>query len=223
MKLEDESWQALTNYLIALRGPKLWRCYGFPVFWKDGEEAYEHGIVGKSATTVNDWWKYTFAFESGYCLYAGFFNTVVDGWDRTKARPGQKPTRQSWVAVYRPVDPFQRPYTEMQLVIWDMAAKERFPGNTPVSEQDLTEAQQAIIRCVRKNTGTKNEGSFLSQVWLGGFGSFEVFENDLDTTITHLETMLSRRQEALPSEPERMSLTGFKPVRTIDHDMFARP
>jgi len=234
--LKDDSAEALCSFLMKIGKPWAWRNYGFPVLWIDGDEAYGFQVLDVGKTSMSQWWNYTWPFGNPpnstpksstkciYSTYVGFFYTVMQGWDRSKATPGQKPRRQPWLAVYR-VNPYTPPFTKTEVIIWDPTAPEKFADGADPREEDLLPAQRALVQLVREKTADKNPGTTLATVWLGGFRQPPTYKNHIDITLDFLRCMVADLREYLPI-PAKSMLHDFRKVQasgqTVPHSLPAR-
>ncbi len=206
----------LDNYLMEMNGkPKVWRVYGYAVYWRDADEAFNCGVLSTFHKTIKEWWNYLIPFSPPYSVYIALFHTVVDGWSKDEAHAGEKPQREPWLGCYRPSTFQAHPCTDMDLIIWDPIARERFPAGTAIEERDLPQGQQAVIRCVSDNTSSKNVGSNLARVWLGGPTRAMKSENDLDTTAEYLKSLVWGLKTQLPHKAEALMDLGYRRVRLL--------
>ena len=220
--LKDDNPVTLSSFLKSIGARWVWRCNGYPVLWKDGDEAYQFQVLDMAKYSLSGWFNYTWPFgklarfSSIYSTYIGFFYTVMDGWDKSRATPGQKPRRQPWLAVYRAVNPHKEPpFTKVEVIIWDPAAPKKFADISNPREEDLLPAQQAAIRMVREKTGDKNPGTTLERVWLGGFRQpSSTYKTHFDITLDFLRCMVDNLKEYLPAA-EHILLGDFRRVQMI--------
>jgi len=232
--VEDDTYYCISRLLLGIvPQPPMhrWRCFGYPIFWRNSNEAFDHGATREA--TFKNWWTYSWPFghqphlmrspgprgpnQSLYSVYLGFFYTVVDGWDRSKAPRGSKPPRQPWLAVYRVANLHDMDCTRLELIIWDPAASDRVPNSAILSEENLTTAQRELVRFVRDNTAKKNPDSFLTNVWLGGSRPQDASENDLDATLNYLLTAVGYLKEYIPVGERMMQSRGYRQVTKTSH------
>ena len=121
--------------------------------------------------------------------------------------------RHPWLAIYRPVNTHQFPWSQVELIIWDMAAHERCPHGVP-QEDGLLDMQQKLIDYVRQHTEEKNPGMPFKRVWLGGF-SLPPCESSfpIDITFAFLGAMLAKLPAVLPAHERHLIQSNFKQVQ----------
>ncbi|AEO61576.1 hypothetical protein MYCTH_109232 [Thermothelomyces thermophilus ATCC 42464] len=179
--IRTEDSECFADYLSSLTrlpgGKSLWGLYKFPVSWFDLEMATHFGDFSARYSRIHDWFKFTFPFGRSatdsaaqkwgekYNTYVGFFYTIIDReWDYPDVVPPQKPLeRHPWIAVYRPVNPHRTPYTRCEVIIWDPAARTRYPNGQAPAEKDLIFMQRQLIQHVRYHCDEKNHGTWLDQ------------------------------------------------------------
>jgi chromo domain-containing protein 1 len=232
--LPKESHQVFTAYLDELcTGDGFrsqWMLYKIPVSWLDLTMADHFGdINSKFWSRIQDWFAFTLPFGSkefmpikprfgypprGYNTYIGFFYTIAEEWDPDNPPEKKHPQRHPWIAVYRPVNPHKRPFTRCEVIIWDPAVRERYPGKRTVAEKDLIFMQREVIQHVREGTGIKNEGTWLDQVWLGGWDWPEDCnsKHPIDVTLLFLRKMVSEIRDILPAPQHVMESKGYRRV-----------
>ncbi|KAK4042330.1 hypothetical protein C8A01DRAFT_44710 [Parachaetomium inaequale] len=180
LRFEDSScFAAYLDSLNVLNGCKSqWLLYRFPVSWVDlGMAEYFNDFAAKYPR-IPDWFKFTYPFGAcysgdgparppfGYNTYVGFFYTIDDEWDPPDSdseQPKKPLERHPWIGIYRPVNPHRKPYGRCELIIWDPAARTRYPRGKAPAEKDLIPMQRQLIQHVRDHGDEKNHGTWLDQ------------------------------------------------------------
>lgn len=216
-----------------------WTLYKFPVSWIDREMADHFGDWKLEYTKVSDWWKFAHMFadpahkESSPSLYykntyVGFFYTITEDWNpETTPKPSgnSRGQRHPWLLIYRPVNPGfipwrlppdARPYTKLEIIIWDPSAKTKFPDSQVPTEKDLLDMQRRAIDYIREHTEEKNPGSWIDHVWLGGFDYPAECESPYpyELTLKYLKHMLGDLRSNLP---QKLRKKGFREVMPGKH------
>lgn len=211
--------------------PTLVRLYWYPISWVDSSMGWDFGDPQQHFKSYTPWWTYALQFMSAFRAYAGFFYTIAEEWDpKSKPAADQRLERHPWIAIYRPAQPkptfvnkgFKFGMNQpVELVIWDPAAKDRYPGDQIPREEDLIYAQRQLVQLVREHTAEKNMGSWLEQVWFGGFQPpAKVVDPPypVDITLQWLEEMMGNPFAYIPEEnrAEGMMSRGFRKVKLAD-------
>ncbi|KAK0705206.1 hypothetical protein B0H67DRAFT_604111 [Lasiosphaeris hirsuta] len=194
-----------------------WTLYKFPVYWADIQMADRFGGFRQEQKRIKDWFDFTWSFtlspNKNFNTYIGFFYTVADGQDPQDLPKSQRLRRDPWLAVYRPVNPHKgRPFTRCEVIIWDPTAKRRCPGAQEPAERDLFEMQRRVIQYIREHGSALNPGTWIDQVWLGGFdhAGIDIDSSPFDSTMVFLERLLGNIREFLPAYEGHMPGRGFK-------------
>ncbi|KAK4241073.1 hypothetical protein C8A03DRAFT_12628 [Achaetomium macrosporum] len=232
-KEDSHAFAAYFDELCRLGGFRSqWMLYRLPVSWLDLEMADHFGdINAKCWLRIHDWFRFTFPFGKtsqpgrpffgsapgpapGYNTYVGFFYTIAEEWDPDNLPETKKLERHPWIAVYRPVNPHKRPYTRCEVIIWDPAVRARYPDKRALAEKDLIFMQRQVIQHVREETAIKNDGSWLDQVWLGGWDWPADCNSQypIDVTLLFLRKMLSEIRDILPAPEHVMETRGYRKV-----------
>ncbi|KAK0708992.1 hypothetical protein B0T26DRAFT_654105 [Lasiosphaeria miniovina] len=217
----DDS-QEITNHLsitASVPGRFQWTLYRFPVSWADMQMADHFGDWRNEYHRISDWFKFTWSFidqkgrPSGYNTYVGFFYTITEDWDPQAIPKDPKPKRHAWLAIYRPVNPHKKPFTKCEVIIWDPMARSRFGDNAP-TEKGLLDMQRRVIQYVREYGSEKNPGTYLEQVWLGGFDPPPECDPEypFDTTLKFLWHLLRDLKKFLPAPDREMPNRGYRKV-----------
>ncbi|KAK0634703.1 hypothetical protein B0T17DRAFT_622620 [Bombardia bombarda] len=200
----------------------VWTLYRMPISWTDSNMALHFGDWKEDFKKISDWFKFTWSFVNpsynspvSFNTYVGFFHTIAEEWDHPQNPPQEckgKPKRHPWLAIYRPVNPHHRPYDRCELIIWDLAARARFPGSKVPAMKDLIYMQRQVIQHVHEHGPVKNPGTWLDQVWLGGFNYPADCESPypFDTTVNFLNRMLQDLKEFLPAPEKQMYYRGYR-------------
>ncbi|KAK0740835.1 hypothetical protein B0T18DRAFT_393577 [Schizothecium vesticola] len=190
-----------------------------PVSWDDVDMVHHFSDPMENYNRISTWWKFAhpFAFQTnGFNTYIGFFYTLEEEWNPAVIPKGPKPKRHPWIVAYRPVNLFKRPYNRCEVIIWDPCAPTKYPGRHQVGEKELSYMQRRVIQVVRERCAEKNIGTWLDQVWLGGFAS-DSFPGDdspypIDRTLNWLDATLKNFKKYLPAPEQLMTGRGFIPV-----------
>lgn len=192
--------------------------YKFPVSWLDLDMADHFDDFTMKWSRIPDWFKFPWPFGSRnnkFNTYIGFFYTIAEAWDPDNPPKSRHPERHPWIAVYRPVNPHIRPWTRCEIIIWDPAARTKFSKARALAEKDLHFMQRQLIQHVRELGPEKNPGTWLDQVWLGGFDWPPNCESrsPLDVTLLFLREMLGNIKEYLPAPEHTMEGRGYRRVK----------
>lgn len=215
--LPNDHGETIQAYLFSNFGAGQYRVlfYGFPVTWVDPDMAkcYDDYIL-KNKKTIRDWFSYLYGFSYKNNTYMGLFYTISDEWDPQKPPQNLNPRWHPWLTILRPVNLHHQPYQACELIIWDPLARKRFPGSEAPLESELTDMQRRVIKHVRDNCGSKGQGMYLKQVWLGGFDYPPECESryPLDMTLKFTSTMLQDLKEHLPAPQNRLPRKGFRKI-----------
>ncbi|KAK4149385.1 hypothetical protein C8A00DRAFT_18911 [Chaetomidium leptoderma] len=231
IKMEDaDCFAAYMDSLTTLDGfRKQWLLYRFPVSWLDLSMAEYFGDFTSKFPRIQDWFNFTFPFGAcykdggsggtrpfhGYNTYFGLFYTIDKEWDGPEGSPPPKPVeRHPWIAIYRPVNPHRKPYGRCEVVIWDPAARTRYPNGEAPAEKDLIFMQRQLIEHVRDHGDQKNNGTWLDQVWFGGWDWPADCDSQypLDVTLLFLRRVLENIREFMPAPEHVMESKGYQRV-----------
>jgi chromo domain-containing protein 1 len=191
-----------------------WVIYRFPVSWLDLEMAEHFNDFTSSYPRIVDWIKFPWPFSRAFNTYVGFFYTIAEEWNTEHLPENRLPERHPWIAIYRPVNPHKKPYGRCEVIIWDPAAKTKFSFNQALAEKDLLFMQRQVIQHVRDHGEQKNPGTWIDQVWLGGFDWPSDCDSPypLDVTLKFLRRMLGDIKGFLPAPEHIMESRGFRRV-----------
>ncbi|KAK3304303.1 uncharacterized protein B0T15DRAFT_512472 [Chaetomium strumarium] len=195
-----------------------WMLYRFAVSWLDLTMADHFGdINAKRWTRILDWFRFTFPFGTkesmpikppfgsgpmgpprGYNTYVGFFYTIAEEWD-----PDNPPQRSS-----------PRGTRGLRCIGQPTLIGGPLPGKRALAEKDLIFMQRQVIQHVREGTAIKNEGTWLDQVWLGGWDwpADCNSQHPIDVTLLFLRKMLSEIKDFLPAPEHVMESKGYRKV-----------
>ncbi|KAL2265368.1 hypothetical protein VTJ83DRAFT_6468 [Remersonia thermophila] len=214
--------------MLSAEGQRWWVCYKFPVSWVDLDMATHYKDFNADFKRINDWFKYARPFSGSksdegpgdrkpfvrYNTYVGFFYTINKEWDGDRT-PSEKPVqRYPWIAIYRPVQPHIRPFRRCELIIWDPAARAQYPDGQAPAEKDLIYMQRELIRFVRKHGEAKNPGTYLDQVWFGGWDWPPECDDEhpIDVTLRFLRCLMCNLREFVPAPELVMESKGYRRV-----------
>ncbi|KAK3314932.1 hypothetical protein B0H66DRAFT_327711 [Apodospora peruviana] len=228
--LRSDNVGEITDYLSMLStlpGKSFaWTLYKFPVSWSNTEMADHFGDWRQEYSRINDWWKFTWEFgrpqykgrPGAFNTYIGLFYTITEDWVPENIPKDPKHKRHPWIAIYRPVNPHFKQFVRCELILWDPAASERFPGSQIPTEKGLLDMQRKLIQHVRENTAAKNPGSYIDQVWLGGFEYPQDCDSPypFDVTLKFLRHILDDIKEYLPAPERQMPIRGYRKVLLDD-------
>ncbi|GKT51892.1 uncharacterized protein ColSpa_12073 [Colletotrichum spaethianum] len=200
------------------------KLYGFPIsYFKDvADTADAYGDFHRNFSTFDRWFEFPRPFFSHYKpgfpvpndvrgptvfnTYFAFFYTPDE------ESPSIPPTRHPWLAIWRVQAP-HKPWEGTELLVWDVAAKERFPTETQFYESQLIPAQQHLINIIRERGASKQRGLDLKQVWLGGFESAPTeYTSPIDVTFANLDAMMRDAKGYLPAVDYHLPSRGFHKV-----------
>ncbi|KDN63620.1 putative chromo domain-containing protein [Colletotrichum sublineola] len=201
------------------------KLYGLPVsYYIDvASTADSYQDTHRGFSTFDRWMEFPWPFFSLYqpnfrvpnevrgptvfnTYFAFFFTPDED----SQSRP---PARHPWLAIWRVQAPHIRPWEGTELFIWDIAAKERFPGGVQLYESRLAPAQQHLINLIREKGASKHRGLDLKQVWLGGFESTPTeYTSPIDVTFANLDAMMRDAKGYLPAVEHLLVSRGFHKV-----------
>jgi len=219
----------ISNYLFSMlrKLPRnTWTVYRFPVSWLDTPMGDHFGDFRQTSgfKRIDDWFKFCWRFleprfqgtKTQFSTYVGFFYTIVEDWDPDNIPESHAiPRRYPWLLIYRPVNAtIQSTVTRCEVIIWDPLAKAKFPGSQRPAEKDLLDMQRRAIRYICENTAEKNEGSYIDQVWLGGFEYPGECESPypIDKTLNFLRRLAKEPQTWLPELEDQLPAAGYRKV-----------
>ena len=204
-----------------------WMLFKFPISWLDLQMASHFGDFTAQFARFHDWFQFTFPFGAcykgdtkirlkpahGYNTYVGFFYTIDKEWDPENPPAARPLERYPWLGIYRPVNPHIKPYRRCELIIWDPAARTRYPRGPP-AEKDLIFMQRQLIQFVRENGDSKNNGTRLDQVWYSGWDwpADCDAQSPIDVTLLFLRRLLGDLRNFLPAPERLMETKGFRRV-----------
>ncbi|KAL0940660.1 chromo domain-containing protein [Colletotrichum truncatum] len=172
---------------------KKWFDFPWPFFSKVYPKHVPNGVPGSSPMIFN--------------TYLAFFYTPQD----CIASQTKDHERHPWLAVYRPTNPYLRPWKGTELLIWDASANSRFPTDGEILVSELCSAQKRLIEYVEEHGEMKNPGLPLRRVWLGGFRTITE-PSPLDATLDSLEAMLKEPHDYIPDEETVLIEKGYRSV-----------
>jgi chromo domain-containing protein 1 len=193
--------------------------FKYPISWTDSHMSFYFSDVQEKFRTVKNWWSFPHAFwyNNRFSTYMGFFYTIAEDWDPENPPADRRPKRHPWICVYRPSSPYVRrggSAGPCQLIIWDPAAKHKFAGSTTTGEEELTWVQRHVVQLVRDQTPMKNTGSWLDQVWLGGFKHPEADSPYLiDIALQYFKNLQKSLYSELPADEAHLRMLKFRKLR----------
>ncbi|KAH8899501.1 hypothetical protein GQ53DRAFT_816633 [Thozetella sp. PMI_491] len=224
-RIQSDSFVSLKNVLGEIRaaavGRHQWTLYAFPVSYANFDmmdHFRENAISG--CKRISEWFDFSWSFvnpsyqgHKGFNTYIGFFYTIAEDWDKNTVPKIRPRSRHPWLAIYRPVNFHFKPYTKLELIIWDVSASHKFPHDKIPSEQELIDMQRRAIEHVRLYGADKNPHTTFERVWLGGFDPPPCSSPyPIDITLEFLDLLLKDISTVLPANDERMREKGFRLV-----------
>ncbi|KAH8840249.1 hypothetical protein MCOR31_005822 [Pyricularia oryzae] len=209
--------------------PGVWRLFAFPIYWKDGDELFQHGRINSNQDNlIRQWFDYTWAFDKTYRMYIGFCYMVEDSFNPAMSARGQRAPRRPWLVIYRineEVVTEQSSRTPTEIIIVDPAAGMDTPGKY-ILEDCLPSSQQAVINHIRKHEPDKKHrdrvgGQFVfthrmppqkvANIWVAGMPITVAGLSPVDQCLRLAENLIDSL-EMLPLSSERLARMGFKLV-----------
>ncbi|KAJ0166799.1 hypothetical protein CTA2_5813 [Colletotrichum tanaceti] len=200
------------------------KLYGFPVsYFKDiADTADSYGDFYRKFATFERWLEFSWPFFAHYLptfrppsdvrgppVFNTYFSLFYTPDEDSQCKP---PTRHPWLAIWRVQAP-HRPWEGTELLIWDIAAKDRFPTGDRFYESQLISPQQHLIGMIREKGAAKHRGLDLKQVWIGGFDSVPTeYTSPIDVTLANLEAMMRDVKGYLPAVESLLSSRGFHKI-----------
>ncbi|KAH8903997.1 hypothetical protein BR93DRAFT_883729 [Coniochaeta sp. PMI_546] len=212
-----ERASAFTQELQHIKDGGFIKLYLFPVSWTGLGQSFHFGDVREEFVRLERWWSFAWSFipSKPFNTYVAFFYTLVDDWKPDEPPASRTPVRHPWICVYRTVGGFrERPCGPCELLIWDPAARDRFPGDQVPRESQLAYGQRRVIEFVRERTGEKNAGSWLAHVWYGGFEHPPNVDSPdpVDIALANLDMMTSDPFTYLPLPHTALVKAGYRKV-----------
>ncbi|KAF5667995.1 hypothetical protein FCIRC_9745 [Fusarium circinatum] len=138
-----------------------------------------------------------------------FCYTIEGSWKYGDDRETANKNRRPWIAVYRPVELFRKPWREMELIIWDPVIK--MPDNDPyIYDGQLIEAQREMIRLAE---GSHNRLP-LVKVWIRGPDVIpQGLTDPVDITIHQLQHLIKNLKAYIPAGLSGMRSQGWRELR----------
>jgi hypothetical protein len=163
-----------------------------------------------------DWFEFVRPFQGRRQSYIGLFYPLNEEW-RPESEDYHDISRHPWIAVYRRANlDLPGPQTNgMELIIWDCAFRDKFPGPSYKPRyNELSHAQRSLIDLVIERSAIKNPGSWIKDVWLGGWGdaSTSGFRSPLDLTMDFLKACVGNLEGTLPRSFVTMLSEGWRPI-----------
>ncbi|KAF9761160.1 hypothetical protein IL306_003938 [Fusarium sp. DS 682] len=138
-----------------------------------------------------------------------FCYTINGSWKPGDNQKDTNKNRRPWIVVYRPVEPFRKPWREMELMIWDPLRKIMPGDNSDVYEGELIEAQREMIRLA----GEFLDRLPLRRVWIGGQGEIPRGPTDpVDITLNQLRLFMEDLKLYIPARTKALISRGWKVV-----------
>ncbi|KAG7429401.1 hypothetical protein Forpi1262_v009639 [Fusarium oxysporum f. sp. raphani] len=148
-----------------------------------------------------------------------FCYTIEGSWKYGDNREATNKNQRPWIAVYRPIEVFKKPWRAMELIIWDPVMK--MPDNDPyVYDGELIEAQREMIRLAEE----PHNKMPLAKVWIGGPDVIpQGLTDPVDITIHQLQHLMRNLKASIPAVPPVMISQGWREVRPGNAPIRSRP
>ncbi|KAF5638446.1 hypothetical protein F52700_4382 [Fusarium sp. NRRL 52700] len=148
-----------------------------------------------------------------------FCYTIEGSWKDSDNRETTSKSRRPWIAVYRPVEVYKKPWRAMELIIWDPIMK--MLDNDPyVYDGQLIEAQREMIRLAE---GTRHKLP-LRRVWIRGPDVIpQGLTDPVDITIHQLQHLMKNLRESIPAGMLGMTSQGWREVKPGNAPIRSRP
>ncbi|WZH48082.1 uncharacterized protein QYS62_009246 [Fusarium acuminatum] len=135
-------------------------------------------------------------------------------WSPGETSENLERSRRPWLVAYRAIEPFKKPWTGTELVIWDPAWKASARGSGEIYEGDLIEAQRRMIQAVRQKLDTVLK---LKKIWIGGPDlSPDGLTEPLDVTIHQMQRIMRDVKSGIPAPTWAMIDNGWRLVEPGD-------
>ncbi|KAI0137182.1 hypothetical protein BJ170DRAFT_573393 [Xylariales sp. AK1849] len=202
--------QAWIMYCISNMTASWAKIYRQPISWLDISMADQFQDPKLTYATYKSWFYGGPQFSRGINTMIGLFYTVDGDWNGTNQASLTR--RHPWIAVYRPMNPHytSHDYSRMELLIWDCAAKDRWPGE--VSKELLLPMQQRLVEFVRQEAPKRSAGHHLQRVFVGGWNTEVNVKSPypIDVTCRMIELFLGDARSQLPPWDKLLLERGWK-------------
>ncbi|KAF4335559.1 hypothetical protein FBEOM_10595 [Fusarium beomiforme] len=139
-----------------------------------------------------------------------FCYTIEGSWKSGDNLAQMNQNRRPWIVVYRPVEPFRRPWHDMELLIWDPFRKTTPGQESDIYEGDLLQAQHEMIRVARGLYDARP----LRRVWIRGLEeSPQGLIDSVDITLQYLQLFMKDLKRHLPVTTRAMVARGWNIVQ----------
>ncbi|ORY64232.1 uncharacterized protein BCR38DRAFT_210006 [Pseudomassariella vexata] len=193
------------------------KCYGSffrlfrdPIAWYNTEmmDHFQDKDMRSHFKTFRDWFAFPTRFHQKFNTFIGLFYTIETDW--SGENDDRHSPRHPWLAIYRPVNAHKLypGYAAMELLIWDCAAKDRFPDQPTI--EHLLPMQKRVIDFVREEAPKRFPDYHLERIWVGGFNVPVDAEFPVDVTVMSLEEMMGNARRWLPPMEDRLQRAGWK-------------
>ncbi|KAK2612829.1 hypothetical protein QQS21_001109 [Conoideocrella luteorostrata] len=144
----------------------------------------------------------------------GLFYTHNSDGGQLSAAHKQQRQWSPWIAIYRPSDLQTKPWTSMELLIWDPNLHGKSSDSFEVYEEELTAPQQELIAFIREETRDLTTALPLERIWIGSRDDFHNSElmDPLDRTLSWIDSLSSSIKQCLPVKGRTLPSRGWKPV-----------
>ncbi|KAI1412434.1 hypothetical protein F5Y13DRAFT_200081 [Hypoxylon sp. FL1857] len=186
------------------------RLHGNPVSWLNVAMADYFGDPRCGYDTFKNWIGNSPDLSRSVNTWYGLFYTIDKEWNPQE--PPHTYGRHPWIAVIRPFNPHLKPYSKMELFIWDLSARDRkhTNGNTAL----LLSMQRHLIEVVKRELPLKDERFSLDVVYTSSTTNVrpKPDDNPLDVTCWRLREMLNDGKTWLPPFQNLLFERGWSPL-----------
>ncbi|KAI0843733.1 hypothetical protein F5Y06DRAFT_255692 [Hypoxylon sp. FL0890] len=181
-----------------------------PVSWLNVAMADYFGDPRCEYDTFKNWLGSMPDLTRAVNTWYGLFYTIDKEWNPHS--PPHTYRRHPWIAVIRPVDPHLKPYHQMELLIWDLSARDR--QSVHGHKALLLNMQRHLIELARQELPLKNRLFSLEMVYTSSTTKlkFKPEDNPLDVTCRRLQEMLGDGKAWLPPFHNLLLERGWSPL-----------
>ncbi|KAM0554688.1 hypothetical protein ACHAPJ_006757 [Fusarium lateritium] len=199
------------------------KLYHLPVSYWNADMAYDFGDYHNGFAVYRRCLQYL-----GEKVHTrGYYNTGIAFCYTTEGtwKPGGNSenleSRRPWIVIYRPVEPFKKPWHATELLIWDPIRSGKLSENAQVYEGDLIESQRQMIEIARKELDEKLP---LERVWVGGLdGRPDGLTDPIDITLHQIQRFMENLKATVPAPWHSMPLSGWRVVEPGTAPVGSRP
>ncbi|KAF4972829.1 hypothetical protein FSARC_729 [Fusarium sarcochroum] len=189
------------------------KLFHFPVSYWNSDMAYDFGDYHNGFAVYNRCLQYLgekVHTRGYYNTGIAFCYTIEETWKPGENSENLDKNRRPWIAIYRPVEPFKRPWQAAELLIWDPIRSGKLSEDAKVYEGDLIEAQRQMIQAARRELDEKLP---LERVWVGGLdGRPDGLTDPVDITLHQVQRFMENLKATVPAPWHSMPLRGWRVV-----------